>query len=135
MLNSSLDFIGYCANRDANADKQGPANVAQNGPPHAKTQVKTKTKTPATPPLFVDVTRAAGIDFHLTCGSQEKLYIVETHVRRRRRVRLRQRWMDGHSADRWFDRSPTIAPANAIRRASTTTITMARLPMCRRNRA
>ncbi len=28
--------------------------------------------------LFVDVTRAAGIDFHLTCGSLEKLYIVET---------------------------------------------------------
>jgi len=29
-------------------------------------------------PLFVDVTRAAGIDFRLTCGSQEKRYIVET---------------------------------------------------------
>ncbi len=29
-------------------------------------------------PLFVDVTRAAGIDFHLNCGSKEKLYIVET---------------------------------------------------------
>jgi hypothetical protein len=29
--------------------------------------------------LFVDVTRAAGIDFHLTCGtSKEKLYILET---------------------------------------------------------
>ena len=41
-------------------------------------------KTPAaTSQLFVDVTRAAGIDFHLTCGSREKLYIVETHVRRR----------------------------------------------------
>jgi hypothetical protein len=36
-------------------------------------------QTPATnPPLFVDVTRAAGIDFHLNCGSREKLYIVET---------------------------------------------------------
>src|SRR5208282_5333965 len=32
----------------------------------------------AIPPLFVDVTRAAGIDFHLNCGSKEKLYIVET---------------------------------------------------------
>jgi hypothetical protein len=29
-------------------------------------------------PLFVDVTRSAGIDFRLTCGSQEKRYIVET---------------------------------------------------------
>src|SRR6267154_6075243 len=32
----------------------------------------------STSPLFVDVTRAAKIDFHLTCGSHEKLYIVET---------------------------------------------------------
>src|SRR5450432_1347235 len=32
----------------------------------------------ANPPLFVDVTRAAGIDFHLNCGGLEKLYIVET---------------------------------------------------------
>jgi hypothetical protein len=31
-----------------------------------------------TSPLFVDVTHAAKIDFHLTCGSHEKLYIVET---------------------------------------------------------
>jgi hypothetical protein len=34
--------------------------------------------SPASPALFVDVTRAAGIDFHLNCGSKEKLYIVET---------------------------------------------------------
>jgi hypothetical protein len=40
---------------------------------------KPGTKTPAAnPPLFVDVTQAAGIDFHLNCGSREKLYIVET---------------------------------------------------------
>src|SRR6267154_3112304 len=32
----------------------------------------------STSPLFVDVTRDAKIDFHLTCGSHEKLYIVET---------------------------------------------------------
>jgi enediyne biosynthesis protein E4 len=30
------------------------------------------------PQLFVDVTRAAGIDFRLTCGSPEKLSILET---------------------------------------------------------
>ena len=29
-------------------------------------------------PVFTDVTRAAGIDFHLTCGSPQKLYIMET---------------------------------------------------------
>src|ERR1017187_1691261 len=44
-----------------------------------KPDAKTPATTPASnPPLFVDVTRAAGIDFHLTCGGQEKLYIVET---------------------------------------------------------
>ncbi len=35
-------------------------------------------KAATSPPLFVDVTRAAGIDFRMTCGSLEKLYIVET---------------------------------------------------------
>ncbi len=45
----------------------------------ARSAQKPGAKTPATnPPLFVDVTRAAGIDFHLNCGSREKLYIVET---------------------------------------------------------
>jgi enediyne biosynthesis protein E4 len=49
---------------------------------------KTKTSSPkpaaaakplaANSPLFVDVTKAAGIDFHLTCGGKEKLYILET---------------------------------------------------------
>jgi hypothetical protein len=39
---------------------------------------KSSTKPVTTPPLFVDVTQAAGIDFRLTCGSKEKLYIVET---------------------------------------------------------
>src|SRR5271157_2326311 len=39
---------------------------------------KLGAKPTTTQPLFVDVTRAAGIDFRLTCGSLEKLYIVET---------------------------------------------------------
>ncbi|MGO9368288.1 MAG: FG-GAP repeat domain-containing protein, partial [Terriglobales bacterium] len=50
-----------------------PAPVGQ----RAGTQTQPKTET-GNPPLFVDVTHAAGIDFHLTCGSREKLYIVET---------------------------------------------------------
>jgi hypothetical protein len=38
-----------------------------------------KAKPNAPPsPLFTDVTKNAGINFHLTCGSKEKLYIVET---------------------------------------------------------
>jgi enediyne biosynthesis protein E4 len=29
-------------------------------------------------PVFADVTRASGIDFHLTCGGSQKLYIMES---------------------------------------------------------
>jgi enediyne biosynthesis protein E4 len=55
-----------------------PANQSPAAKP-ARSAPKPGTKTPATnPPLFVDVTQAAGIDFHLLCGSREKLYIVET---------------------------------------------------------
>ena len=38
-----------------------------------------KTPLPARAPIgFQDVTRAAGIDFHLTCGGPEKRYIMES---------------------------------------------------------
>src|SRR2546430_7367028 len=37
-----------------------------------------KRIVPAGIASFADVTRAAGIDFHLTCGSLEKRYIMET---------------------------------------------------------
>jgi enediyne biosynthesis protein E4 len=42
--------------------------------------VKSGAKSPAVKQqdIFVDVTHAAGIDFRLTCGSKEKLYILET---------------------------------------------------------
>jgi enediyne biosynthesis protein E4 len=48
------------------------------------TSMKADAKDTAAPPihglpaLFMDVTREARIDFHLHCGSKEKLYIVET---------------------------------------------------------
>jgi enediyne biosynthesis protein E4 len=58
------------------------SGAAQTTPPRKKSAATTKAgpKVPATnqKDLFVDVTRAAGIDFHLTCGSKEKLYILET---------------------------------------------------------
>ncbi|HXM33752.1 MAG TPA: VCBS repeat-containing protein, partial [Pyrinomonadaceae bacterium] len=70
------------------AQTTAPNNIAPNSAspknkgPGAKPGVaaqKPGAKTPATnPPLFVEVTHAAGIDFRLTCGGQEKLYIVET---------------------------------------------------------
>ena len=43
-----------------------------------KPSLNAQKPDPSIAPLFVDVTRAAKIDFHLTCGSHEKLYIVET---------------------------------------------------------
>src|SRR4029077_10516038 len=46
----------------------GPAS-AQPQPPQT---------APASPASFADVTRASGIDFHLTCGSLEKRYIMES---------------------------------------------------------
>ncbi|HXP15996.1 MAG TPA: hypothetical protein VN868_02760, partial [Terriglobales bacterium] len=33
---------------------------------------------PASALSFADVTRASGIDFHLTCGGLEKRYIIES---------------------------------------------------------
>jgi enediyne biosynthesis protein E4 len=35
-------------------------------------------KGPSSANVFLDVTRAAGIDFHLTCGGAQKLYIMES---------------------------------------------------------
>jgi hypothetical protein len=65
------------------AQMAAPTNAAtSNDGRVAKAKViaeKPDPHTPATsPPLFIDVTHAAGIDFRLTCGGQEKLYIVET---------------------------------------------------------
>ncbi|HEV2021646.1 MAG TPA: CRTAC1 family protein, partial [Terriglobales bacterium] len=38
-----------------------------------------KTSRPTHPSIqFQDVTRASGIDFHLTCGGPEKRYIMES---------------------------------------------------------
>jgi hypothetical protein len=40
---------------------------------------KQKRSTPANSSIsFVDVTRQSGLDFHLTCGSAEKRYIMES---------------------------------------------------------
>ncbi len=54
-----------------------------NRPPSSAARKSSAAKSPKqasvnTHPLFVDVTHAAGIDFHLLCGSREKLSIVET---------------------------------------------------------
>jgi hypothetical protein len=54
-----------------------PSPCAQNTPPHsAATKHLPKDSSPGV--SFDDITRAAGIDFHLTCGGPQKLYIVES---------------------------------------------------------
>jgi enediyne biosynthesis protein E4 len=53
---------------------QRPPHVSQ-APP---TSNKTGKDSPSSQVSFADVTRAAGIDFHLTCGGPEKHYIMES---------------------------------------------------------
>jgi hypothetical protein len=58
---------------------EGMAQTSASPAPRGAASQKAGEKNLTTnAPLFVDVTRAAGIDFRLTCGSKEKLYIVET---------------------------------------------------------
>jgi len=45
---------------------------------HTQTKAKKMPSTAKSAIVFEDVTRAAGIDFHLTCGSREKKYIMES---------------------------------------------------------
>jgi enediyne biosynthesis protein E4 len=54
------------------------ALVAQTSNPKARSTAISPRDGRKTPPLFVDVTRPAGLKFHLLCGGREKLYIVET---------------------------------------------------------
>jgi hypothetical protein len=53
-------------------------NKGQAAKPRSSAQEPGAKPPVAISPLFVDVTSAAGINFHLNCGSREKLYIVET---------------------------------------------------------
>ena len=43
-----------------------------------KSNARPSTSASLSQPSFVDITRAAGIDFHLTCGSREKRYIMDS---------------------------------------------------------
>ncbi len=61
------------------APQSAAPNKGQMAKPGVSAQKAGTTAATISPsPLFVDVTRSAGIDFRLTCGSLEKLYIVET---------------------------------------------------------
>ncbi|HEY6304509.1 MAG TPA: FG-GAP-like repeat-containing protein [Terriglobales bacterium] len=74
--------LSGCLSSRAAAQTAAPSNVVPKNtvpakPAEAAQKPGAKIAT-TNSPLFVDVTRAAGIDFHQTCGSLEKLYIVET---------------------------------------------------------
>jgi hypothetical protein len=45
--------------------------------PRRSAPSKTRPAATASPIRFEDVTRAAGLDFHLTCGTRDKLYIMD----------------------------------------------------------
>jgi hypothetical protein len=54
-------------------------SFSQGGRLPSKTKSKAKSSTPSLSQVsFIDITRAAGIDFHLTCGSREKRYIMDS---------------------------------------------------------
>jgi enediyne biosynthesis protein E4 len=77
MLSSGWVLVGTAqtsALRNAPSTKKSAAQSSA-----AQSAEKTSTgSSSASPQLFADVTHAAGIDFHLTCGSGKKLYIIET---------------------------------------------------------
>ena len=75
-LAATLVIALACAAMLAGAAQQSPAKKR---PSPATAKSAPKTAGPNQKALFVDVTRAAGIDFRLTCGSsKENLYILET---------------------------------------------------------
>jgi enediyne biosynthesis protein E4 len=72
----------FCATFEIPAQTAHPApainkSSTRKAPPSNSNSISLKPNAPPSP-LFTDVTKAAGINFHLTCGSKEKLYIVET---------------------------------------------------------
>ncbi len=53
--------------------------LSQRSPsPKAPPVSSTKSRQPSPQVLFTDITRSAGIDFHLICGGPQKLYIMES---------------------------------------------------------
>jgi len=73
----SGSWISLVAAQTATPSNVAPKNAVLAKPAGAAQKPGAETRA-TNPALFIDVTRAAGIDFHLTCGSLEKLYIVET---------------------------------------------------------
>src|SRR5260370_461138 len=58
--------------------QEKPRASSAKTPSTSKTAPPPKGSAAPSPISFADVTRAAGIDFHLSCGTPEKRYIMET---------------------------------------------------------
>lgn len=63
-------LVAFCARTNAQVPPDRRSSASRGKPAAAQRAPQSD--------LFVDVTRAAGIDFRLNCGSREKLYILET---------------------------------------------------------
>jgi hypothetical protein len=55
-----------------------PQRTSQSNKPGSAASSKSQAKAALPAISFADVTHAAGIDFHLTCGGPEKLYIMDS---------------------------------------------------------
>lgn len=60
------------------AFSQQPLSQPASHPPQHEANNKRREIRSSSPVSFVDITHAAGIDFHLTCGGPEKRYIMES---------------------------------------------------------
>jgi enediyne biosynthesis protein E4 len=60
-------FSGFAESPQINRKPAHSSDVQSGNQTHVRTSIS-----------FVDITRAGGIDFHLTCGALEKRYIMET---------------------------------------------------------
>src|SRR3989475_8111889 len=72
-----LIFLAVCAISAGPVQQKQSRHSTPTSRPPAKT-ASALSAPPAKTAQFVDVTRAGGIDFHLTCGSLDKRYIMET---------------------------------------------------------
>ncbi len=75
VLGTLLYTIGAAIFFIADAQTPSSSRVSKHSPTRTDTAVPPKTTSSIS---FSDVTQAAGIDFHLTCGGLEKRYIMET---------------------------------------------------------
>ena len=69
-LGISLVLVGIVLGGYMSGQTRTPAHPS-------RTTIRSKPQ-PANSEQFIDVAKAAGLDFHLTCGGKEKLYILET---------------------------------------------------------